>query len=60
MTTDEARQPPDARLLAAPAHPPRRRLRDARKVHDPGTAGSRAATTGPAVVVFAHGVPGTP
>ncbi|TDB70106.1 helix-turn-helix transcriptional regulator [Micromonospora sp. KC721] len=54
MTADEVRQITDSRVLAAMAHPLRRRLMDALKVHGPSTASSLATITGQAIGNVSH------
>ncbi|OJF14948.1 ArsR/SmtB family transcription factor [Couchioplanes caeruleus] len=54
MSFDEVRRITDSRVLAAMAHPLRRRLMDVLKVHGPSTATSLAATTGQAIGNVSH------
>ncbi|MBG0568513.1 ArsR/SmtB family transcription factor [Actinoplanes aureus] len=54
MTRDEVRPITDARVLAALAHPLRRRLMDVLKVQGPATASTLAAATGQAVGNISH------
>ncbi|WP_229070155.1 helix-turn-helix transcriptional regulator [Actinoplanes sp. DH11] len=54
MTADEVRQVTDSRVLAALAHPLRRRLMDVLKVHGPATASSLASVTDQAIGNVSH------
>jgi DNA-binding transcriptional ArsR family regulator len=54
MAADDVRQVTDSRVLAAMAHPLRRRLMDVLKVHGPGTASVLAGHTGQAVANISH------
>lgn len=54
MTTPEIRQVTDSKVLAALAHPLRRRLMDALKVDGPSTVGQLADRTGQAVGNVSH------
>ena len=54
MTKKDVRQVTDSRVLAAMAHPLRRRLMDLLKVHGPATASMLAQRTGEAVGNISH------
>jgi DNA-binding transcriptional ArsR family regulator len=54
MSDSEARQISDSRVLAALAHPLRRRLMDLLHVYGPGTASGFAARTGQTVANVSH------
>ncbi len=54
MTTNQPRQVTDARVLAAMAHPLRRRLMDVLKVHGPGTVSTLADHTDQRVANISH------
>lgn len=54
MTDDTVRQITDSRVLAAMAHPLRRRLMDALKVHGPSTASALADHTDQSVANASH------
>jgi len=54
MTSDDVRTVTDSRVLAAMAHPLRRRLMDVLKVDGPSTASSLAARTGQAIGNVSH------
>lgn len=54
MTDDSTRQITDSRVLAAMAHPLRRRLMDVLKVHGPATASAVAGRTGQSVANVSH------
>ena len=54
MESDDVRRITDSRVLAALAHPLRRRLMDVLKVHGPATASVLAAGTGQAVGNISH------
>ncbi len=56
MAGTEARQVTDSRVLAAMAHPLRRRLMDVLKVHGPATASSIAGRTGHLRVLHSSGL----
>ncbi|MFI1864047.1 ArsR/SmtB family transcription factor [Streptomyces jumonjinensis] len=54
MNNQEIRQITDSRVLAAMAHPLRRRLMDVLKVEGPGTVSALAGRTGQAVGNVSH------
>ncbi|MEV6303395.1 metalloregulator ArsR/SmtB family transcription factor [Actinoplanes sp. NPDC051861] len=54
MTSDEVRRVTDSRVLAALAHPLRRRLMDMLKVGGPATASTLASATGQAIGNVSH------
>ncbi len=54
MAADDVQQVTDSRVLAALAHPLRRRLMDVLKVHGPGTVSVLAGHTGQSVANVSH------